>query len=174
MLGHGRIIVTTSTAATKTSPAVGTPYLAAKAAIAHLVRQLALELARFNITVNAIQPGPFQTRITTPELLPLFEQSSPSHRVRWIDGYGAMTYKLAVPHTKQMTPTSRPSMARPRTQSIKLPPHVHCVRVKGRPYYYFAKNQRDGAAQRAHQIANDPRTPEWWDEYRRLMQLSAP
>jgi NAD(P)-dependent dehydrogenase (short-subunit alcohol dehydrogenase family) len=79
--GRGRIVVTTSTAATKTSPAVGTPYLAAKAAIAHLVRQLALELARFNITVNAIQPGPFQTRITTPELLPVFEQSSPSHRV---------------------------------------------------------------------------------------------
>lgn len=79
--GRGRIIVTTSTAATKTSPAVGTPYVATKAAIAHLVRQLALELARFGITVNAIQPGPFQTRITTPELLPVFEQSSPSHRV---------------------------------------------------------------------------------------------
>ena len=79
--GAGRIVVTTSTAATKTSPAVGTPYLAAKAAIAHLVRQLALELARYRITVNAIQPGPFETRITTPELLPIFEQSSPSHRI---------------------------------------------------------------------------------------------
>jgi NAD(P)-dependent dehydrogenase (short-subunit alcohol dehydrogenase family) len=79
--GAGRIVVTTSTAATKTSPAVGTPYLAAKAAIAHLVRQLALELARYKITVNAIQPGPFETRITTPELLPIFEQSSPSHRI---------------------------------------------------------------------------------------------
>jgi NAD(P)-dependent dehydrogenase (short-subunit alcohol dehydrogenase family) len=79
--GGGRIVVTTSTAATKTSPAVGTPYLAAKAAIAHLVRQLALELARYSITVNAIQPGPFETRITTPELLPIFEQSSPSHRI---------------------------------------------------------------------------------------------
>lgn len=79
--GGGRIVVTTSTASTKTSPAVGTPYVATKAAIAHLVRQLALELARFRITVNAIQPGPFQTRITTPELLPLFEAGSPSHRV---------------------------------------------------------------------------------------------
>jgi NAD(P)-dependent dehydrogenase (short-subunit alcohol dehydrogenase family) len=79
--GGGRIIVTTSTAASKTSPAVGTPYLAAKAAIAHLVRQAAVELARFNILVNAIQPGPFQTRITTPDLLPAFERGSPSHRV---------------------------------------------------------------------------------------------
>ena len=79
--GSGRIIVTTSTAASKTSPAVGTAYVATKAAIAHLVRQVAVELAKFNILVNAIQPGPFQTRITTPELLPVFEQSSPSHRV---------------------------------------------------------------------------------------------
>lgn len=77
----GRIVVTTSVAGTKTSPGVGTPYLATKAAIAHLVRQLAVELAADNILVNAIQPGPFRTRITTPDLLPLFEQSSPSHRV---------------------------------------------------------------------------------------------
>jgi NAD(P)-dependent dehydrogenase (short-subunit alcohol dehydrogenase family) len=77
----GRIIVTSSTAASKTSPGVGAPYLATKAAIAHLVRQVAVELAKFNILVNAIQPGPFLTRITTPDLLPLFEQSSPSHRV---------------------------------------------------------------------------------------------
>lgn len=38
-------------------------------------------MARFNITVNAIQPGPFQTRISTPELVAVFEASSPSHRV---------------------------------------------------------------------------------------------
>ncbi|MCC6949748.1 MAG: SDR family oxidoreductase [Bradyrhizobiaceae bacterium] len=52
-----------------------------KAPIAHLDRQLAVERARYNILVNAIQPGPFLTRITTPELLPLFERDSPSHRV---------------------------------------------------------------------------------------------
>lgn len=62
--GGGRIIVTTSIAALKTEAVVGTPYLAAKAGAAHLVRQAALELARYNILVNAIAPGPFLTNIS--------------------------------------------------------------------------------------------------------------
>ena len=37
--------------------------MAAKAGAAHLVRQIALELARYNITVNAIAPGAFATNI---------------------------------------------------------------------------------------------------------------
>jgi NAD(P)-dependent dehydrogenase (short-subunit alcohol dehydrogenase family) len=79
--GGGRIIVTTSTAASKTSPMVGTPYLATKGAAAHLVRQLALELARYNITVNGIQPGPFETRIAFADLIPVFTAGSPMHRI---------------------------------------------------------------------------------------------
>jgi NAD(P)-dependent dehydrogenase (short-subunit alcohol dehydrogenase family) len=62
--GGGRIIVTTSIAALKTESVVGTPYLVAKAGAAHLVRQAALELARYNILVNAIAPGPFLTNIS--------------------------------------------------------------------------------------------------------------
>jgi NAD(P)-dependent dehydrogenase (short-subunit alcohol dehydrogenase family) len=60
----GRIIVTTSISATKTENFVAAPYVAAKAAAAQLVRQAALELAEYNILVNAIAPGPFVTNIS--------------------------------------------------------------------------------------------------------------
>jgi NAD(P)-dependent dehydrogenase (short-subunit alcohol dehydrogenase family) len=59
----GRIIITTSVASFRNQTWVGTPYMAAKAGAAHLVRQMALELARYNITVNAIAPGAFAANI---------------------------------------------------------------------------------------------------------------
>jgi NAD(P)-dependent dehydrogenase (short-subunit alcohol dehydrogenase family) len=59
----GRIIVTTSVAAFRNQGWVGTPYMPAKAGAAHLVRQAALELAAYKITVNAIAPGAFATNI---------------------------------------------------------------------------------------------------------------
>jgi NAD(P)-dependent dehydrogenase (short-subunit alcohol dehydrogenase family) len=60
---RGRIIVTTSIASFRNETWVGTPYMPAKAGTAHLVRQAALELAEFNISVNAIAPGAFATNI---------------------------------------------------------------------------------------------------------------
>ncbi len=62
--GGGRIVVTTSIAALKTESVVGTPYMPVKAAAAMLVRQAALELARYGILVNGIAPGPFATNIS--------------------------------------------------------------------------------------------------------------
>jgi len=53
----GSIVVTTSNASTITVPIVNASYLAAKAGLAHLVRQVALELAAYRIRVNAIAPG---------------------------------------------------------------------------------------------------------------------
>jgi NAD(P)-dependent dehydrogenase (short-subunit alcohol dehydrogenase family) len=54
---RGRIIITTSLAARRVEPAVGSAYMAAKAGAAQFMRCAALELADFNITVNAIAPG---------------------------------------------------------------------------------------------------------------------
>ena len=46
------------------------PYSVSKAGVLHITRQLALELARYNIRVNSIHPGPIDTdmlRVRTPE-----------------------------------------------------------------------------------------------------------
>ena len=59
----GRIIITTSIASFRNQGWVGMPYMPAKAGAAHLVRQAALELGHYNITVNAIAPGAFATNI---------------------------------------------------------------------------------------------------------------
>jgi len=59
----GRIIVTTSLAAFKCEPLIGTAYMAAKAGVAHFVRHTALELAADGVTVNAIAPGFVVTNI---------------------------------------------------------------------------------------------------------------
>ena len=59
----GRIIVTASTAGFRGDPMVGYAYTATKAAVVNLVRQAAMDLARFNVNINAIAPGPFRTGI---------------------------------------------------------------------------------------------------------------
>lgn len=59
----GSIIVTTSNASTITVPVISASYMASKAGSAHLVRNIARELAEFGIRVNAIAPGAFVTNI---------------------------------------------------------------------------------------------------------------
>jgi NAD(P)-dependent dehydrogenase (short-subunit alcohol dehydrogenase family) len=60
---YGRIVVTSSIGGTRAEPLVGYAYAATKAAIINLVRQAAMELAPFDVLVNAIAPGPFLTNI---------------------------------------------------------------------------------------------------------------
>jgi len=86
----GRIIVTTSIAALRSEAVVGTPYMPAKAGAAHLVRQAALELAKYNILVNAIAPGPFITNIAgghmrDPQVAKVFGSAVPLNRVASTD-----------------------------------------------------------------------------------------
>ena len=59
----GSIVATSSNAAVFNEPIVGMPYMPAKAAVAHMVRHVALELAEYAVRVNAIAPGPFVTNI---------------------------------------------------------------------------------------------------------------
>ena len=66
--GSGKIVVTASNAGLKVEPLVGYSYAASKAAVIHVVRQAAVELAPHGVIVNAIAPGPFRTRIGSGEL----------------------------------------------------------------------------------------------------------
>jgi NAD(P)-dependent dehydrogenase (short-subunit alcohol dehydrogenase family) len=82
----GRIIITTSLASTHIEPAIGNAYMTAKAGAAHFMRSVALELAAYNITVNAIAPGFFVTNIGgghahNPAVQEAMSKVIPMHRV---------------------------------------------------------------------------------------------
>lgn len=106
--GGGRIIVTSSISASKTETLVSSIYATSKAAVGYLVRQVAHELARYNIRVNAIAPGPVVTNIgggrlqLAPARAP-FERAAPLGRIGTpADLQGAALF-LASPASSWMT-----------------------------------------------------------------------
>jgi NAD(P)-dependent dehydrogenase (short-subunit alcohol dehydrogenase family) len=104
----GRIIVTTSVAAIRSEAIVGMPYMPAKAGAAHLVRQAALELAKYNILVNAIAPGPFITNIAgghmrDPTTAAAFARFTPLHRLASTDEIQGLALFLASPAASYVT-----------------------------------------------------------------------
>jgi NAD(P)-dependent dehydrogenase (short-subunit alcohol dehydrogenase family) len=104
----GRIVVTTSLAATKTEPAIGSAYMAAKAGARHLMHMLALELAAYGITANAIAPGFFVTNIGgghahNPEVQAALAQDIPMHRVGFPDDIKPLALFLASPASEYIT-----------------------------------------------------------------------
>jgi NAD(P)-dependent dehydrogenase (short-subunit alcohol dehydrogenase family) len=106
--GGGRIIVTTSIAALKTEAVVGAPYMAAKAGAAHLVRQAALELARYGILVNSIAPGPVLTNISggrmhDPAVRSHHERVTPLKRMASPDELMGLALFLASPAARYVT-----------------------------------------------------------------------
>jgi NAD(P)-dependent dehydrogenase (short-subunit alcohol dehydrogenase family) len=104
----GRIIITTSLAATKVEPAIGAAYMAAKAGARHLMHTLALELAAYGITANAIAPGFFVTNIGgghahNPQVQAAIAKDIPMHRVGQPDDIKGLALFLAAPASQYIT-----------------------------------------------------------------------
>jgi len=104
----GKLIVTTSVAGYQCEPAIGSAYMAAKAGAAHLMRNVAHELAAFNVTVNAIAPGFFVTNIggghaKNPEVQRAMAAVMPMHRVGFPDDIKGLALFLASPASAYIT-----------------------------------------------------------------------
>jgi NAD(P)-dependent dehydrogenase (short-subunit alcohol dehydrogenase family) len=104
----GRMIVTTSVAAFQCEPAIGAAYMTAKAGAAHLMRQVALELATYQITVNAIAPGFFITNIggghaKQPQVQEAMSKAIPMHRVGFAEDIKGLALFLASPASAYLT-----------------------------------------------------------------------
>jgi NAD(P)-dependent dehydrogenase (short-subunit alcohol dehydrogenase family) len=104
----GRIIITTSLAATMVEGAIGSAYLAAKAGARHFMHAVALELAADGIMVNAIAPGFFVTNIGgghahDPEVQAAIAKDIPMHRVGQPDDVKALALFLASPASEYIT-----------------------------------------------------------------------
>jgi NAD(P)-dependent dehydrogenase (short-subunit alcohol dehydrogenase family) len=104
----GRIIITTSMAATHIEPAIGSAYMAAKAGAAHFMRAAALELAAYNITVNAIAPGFIVTNIGgghahNPDTQKAVGKVIPMHRVGLPEDLEGLALFLASPGSGYVT-----------------------------------------------------------------------
>lgn len=110
----GSIIATTSIAGMRSEPLVGYGYVAAKAAVGNIVRHAAVELARYNVRVNAIAPGPFLTNIAggrlhrEPDVVKKFSAMVPMGRLGQPDEIKGLALLLASPAGSFITGTVIP------------------------------------------------------------------
>lgn len=79
MTGWGRLIAVASTAALKGYAYVA-PYAAAKHGVVGMVRSLALEVARSDVTVNALCPGFLDTEMTERSVSNIMEKTGKSRQ----------------------------------------------------------------------------------------------
>lgn len=105
MVDGGRIITIGSNTAVRSGVVGSSVYAMTKAAVATLVRELALDLAPRRITINNIQPGPIETDITAGFLDALIERN-PLRRVGRPDEVAALAAHLASADAGYMTGAS--------------------------------------------------------------------
>jgi NAD(P)-dependent dehydrogenase (short-subunit alcohol dehydrogenase family) len=109
--GAGRIVVTASNAGLRPEPMACYGYAASKAAVIHLVRVAALELAPHGVLVNAICPGPFYgtligggvTENPTDELKEAWSELIPLGRMAHPDELKGLVVLLASPASSFIT-----------------------------------------------------------------------
>lgn len=104
----GHIIVTSSVASTRVEPAIGAAYMAAKAGVVQFMRTVAMEVAAFNMTVNAIAPGYIVTNIGgghahDPEEQKGVAKIIPMHRVGFPEDLYGLALFLASPASDYIT-----------------------------------------------------------------------
>lgn len=104
----GRIIVTSSLASTRVEPVIGAAYMASKAGVYMFMRTVAMEVAAYNITVNAIAPGFFVTNIGGGHAHDPVEQKAvakeiPMHRVGFPEDLKGLALFLASPASDYIT-----------------------------------------------------------------------
>ena len=104
----GHIIVTSSLAASRVEPVIGSAYMASKAGVVMFMRTVALEVAAYNITVNAIAPGFIVTNIGgghahNPEEQKAVAKEIPMHRVGFPDDLYGLALFLASPASDYIT-----------------------------------------------------------------------
>ncbi|MBN2062822.1 MAG: SDR family oxidoreductase [Deltaproteobacteria bacterium] len=104
----GHIIVTSSLASTRVEPVIGAAYMASKAGVYMFMRTVAMEVAAFNITVNAVAPGFIVTNIGGGHAYDPAEQKAvareiPMHRVGFPNDLKGLALFLASPASDYIT-----------------------------------------------------------------------
>lgn len=105
MADGGRIITIGSNTAVRGGVVGSSVYAMSKAAVATLVRELALDLAPRRITINNIQPGPIETDITA-DVLDYLVQRNPLQRVGRPEEVAGLAAYLAGEEAGYMTGAS--------------------------------------------------------------------
>lgn len=105
MVDGGRVITIGSNTAVRGGVVGSSVYAMSKAAVATLVRELALDLAPRRITINNIQPGPIDTDITTG-IVDMLADRNPLKRIGHPDEVAALAAYLAGDEAGYMTGAS--------------------------------------------------------------------